>query len=206
MKYANKKNRLNDLSSGLVAGQVYRAGEIRGLSKDASRDLSALLKARLICRAGPGLYYKPRRLVGRAVPANITSVLQKFLKSDQFLVRHISDFNKLGLGTTQHAAVTYVYNRKRSGTIELDGRNYTFVMRKLPSTQTTEYLLVDMLNNLKDLGEDPRYFLQKLTNTLPKMDLNIDKLLATAEEYGKRWVKRYLNKQGRMHGISTRYA
>ena len=190
----------------MVAGQLYRAREISGLSKDASRDLSALLKEGLIRRAGAGIYYRPKRLAGRAVPANVASVLQKFLRSDQFLVRHISDFNKLGLGMTQHATVTYVYNRKRSGEIELDGRKYMFVMRKLPSTQTTEYLLVDMLNNLKDLGEDPRYFLQKLTDTLPKMALNIDKLLATAEEYGKRWVKRYLSKQGKRHDISTRYA
>lgn len=206
MKYANKKRRLANLSSNMIAGQLYRASEIKGISKDSSRDLSALLKAGLIRRAGAGIYYKPRRLAGRAVPANIASVLQKFLRSDQFLVRHISDFNKLGLGTTQHATVTYVYNRKRSGEIELDSRKYMFVMRKLPSTQTTEYLLVDMLNNLKDLGEDQCYFLQKLTDTLPRMDLNIDKLLATAEEYGKRWVKRYLKKQDKIHDLSTRHA
>ena len=206
MKYANKKNRLANLASDMVAGQVYRAGEIKGFSKDSSRDISALLKAGLIRRAGAGIYYRPKRLAGRAVPANIASVLQKFLRSDQFLVRHISDFNKLGLGTTQHATVTYIYNRKRSGEIELDGRKYMFVMRKLPATQTTEYLLVDMLNNLKDLGEDSRYFLQKLADTLPKMDLKMDKLLATAEEYGKRWVKRYLSKQDKIHGLSARSA
>lgn len=203
MKYASKKNRLANMLSGMVAGHVYRAREIKGLSKDSSRDLNALLKAELICRAGPGLYYKPRRLAGRAVPANLDSVLQKFLRSDQFLVRYISDFNKLGLGTTQHATVTYIYNHKRSGEIELDGKKYMFVMRKLPSTQTTEYLLVDMLNNLKNMGEEPRYFLQKLSDTLPKMNLNIDKLLATTEEYGKRWVKRYLRKLDRVHGLSA---
>ena len=206
MRYANKKHRLANLSSGMVAGQIYRAGEIEGLSKDSSRDLNDLLKAGLICRAGPGLYYKPRKLAGRAIPANTECILQKFLRSDQFLVRHISDFNKLGLGTTQHAAVTYVYNRKRSGAIELDGRKYMFVMRKLPQAQTNEYLLVDMLNNLTSLGEDSRYFLQKLATTLPKMDLNMNKLLAIAEEYGKRWVKRYLEKQDKIHGFSSRSA
>ena len=206
MKYANKKNRLANLASDMVAGHVYRAGEIKGLSKDSSRDLNDLLKAGLICRAGPGLYYKPRRLAGRAVPANIDCVLQKFLRSDQFLVRHISDFNKLGLGTTQHVTVTYVYNLKRSGEIELDGRKYMFVVRKLPRTQTDEYLLVDMLNNLKSLGENSRYFLQKLADTLPKMDLKMDKLLATAEAYGKRWVKRYLSKQDKIHDLSARSA
>lgn len=203
MRYANKKHRLASLSSDMVAGHVYRAGEIEGLGKDSSRDLNDLLKAELICRAGPGLYYKPRRLAGRAIPANTERVLQKFLRSDQFLVRHISDFNKLGLGTTQHAAVTYVYNRKRSGAIELDGRKYMFVVRKLPQAQTNEYLLVDMLNNLKSLGEDSHYFLQKLAATLPKMDLKMDKFLATAEEYGKRWVKRYLKKQDKIHGLSA---
>ena len=145
MKYTNRKRRLTRLLSGMVAGHVYRAGEIEGLGKDASRDLNDLLKEGVICRAGPGLYYKPKKLAGRVVPANIEHVLQKFLRSDQFLVRYLSDFNKLGLGTTQHATLTYVYNRKRSGTIELDGRKYLFVMRKLPQTQTREYLLVDML-------------------------------------------------------------
>ena len=121
-------------------------------------------------------------------------------------MRHISDFNKLGLGTTQHTAVSYVYNRKRSGAIELDGRKYIFVMRKLPPAQTNEYLLVDMLNNLKSLGEDSRYFLQKLATTLPKMELRMDKLLNTAEEYGKRWVRRYLKNQDKIHGLSSRSA
>lgn len=190
----------------MVAGQVYRAGEIDALSKDSSRYLNNLLKERLICRAGPGLYYRPRKLAGRAIPANTERVLQKFLCTDQFLVRYLSDFNKLGLGTTQHEAVTYVYNRKRSGAIELDGRKYIFVMRKLPQVQTNEYLLVDMLNNLKSLGEDSDYFLQKLATVLPNMDLKMDKLLATAEEYGKRWVRRYLKKQDKIHGLSARSA
>ena len=206
MRYANKKRRLASLPSGMVAGHVYRAGEIEGLGKDASRDLKDLLKEGLICRAGPGLYYKPKKLAGRAVPANVESVLQKFLRSDQFLVRYLSDFNKLGLGTTQHATLTYVYNRKRSGAIELDGRKYLFVMRKLPQVQTKEYLLVDMLNNLTSLGEDTSSFLEKLAVTLPKIDLNMNKLLATAEEYGKRWVKRYLKKQDKIHGFSSRSA
>ena len=48
-----------------------------------------------------------------------------------------------------------------------------------------EYLLVDMLNSLKELGEDSTKLLMNLERRLPSMELDMNKLLKTSDKYGK---------------------
>ena len=118
-------------------------------------------------------------------------------------MRHLSDFNKLGLGTTQHSTTVYVYNKKRVGDFELDEKTYSFRIRKYPKKQTDEYLLVDMLNSLNKLGIDSTELLKTLENRLPQMGLNKALLLGVAEKCGKNWVKRYIRKQDKLHDLSA---
>ena len=148
MMYANKRHRLKQFLDSCTFGKVYRRDELTGPSRDLSRDLSELVERGSLCQAGPGLYYRPKKLGKFDVPADKNELLKGFLKGGTFLVRHLSDFNTLGLGTTQHTTTVYVYNKKRVGEFKLDGRKFSFRKRKFPRKETKEYLLVDMLNNL----------------------------------------------------------
>ena len=203
MKGHSKKYRWTQFLASLTPGKVYRLEELKGLSKDRYRDLMGLLETGRLCHPGPGLYYRPKKLGKFNVPAENRQLLKGFLKGTPFLVRHLSDFNRLGLGMVQHTTTVYVYNKKRVGEFQLDGRKYSLRIRKFPSRQTDEYLFVDMLNSLGELGEDSREFLASLEKKLPKMNFHKEKLLETAEKYGKNWVKRYLKKQERLHVFSS---
>jgi len=189
----------------MKVGKLYRAESLMNYSNNLSRDLAILVSESRLKRAGPGLYYKPKKLGVFDIPIDKSSLVKEFLKvkSGSFLVRHLSDFHSLRLGTTQHSKKVYVYNKKRNGDFTLDGTDFAFRKRKFPKEQSTEYLLVDMLNSLKELGEDSSKLLANLERRLPNMNLDMDKLLQTSRKYGKVWVKRFLNKMDREYALST---
>lgn len=205
MSYSNKQARLNDFLDLMKAGKLYRPEPLSEYSNNLSRDLADLVKESRLKKAGPGLYYKPKKLGNFDVPLDKSSLVKEFLKtkSGSFLIRHLSDFHGLRLGTTQHSKKVFVYNKKRNGDFTLDGTEFAFRKRKFPKVESQEYLLVDMLNNLKELGEDSLKLLMNLERRLPSMGLDMNKLLETSEKYGKTWVKRFLNKLDRKYALST---
>ena len=76
----------------------------------------------------------------------------------------------------------------------LDHRQYDFRMKHrfpLPSQVTTEYLLVDMLNNLSELAEDDAMVLERAQKKLNQFDA---KKLATAlADFGSVATKKLVN-------------
>lgn len=80
-------------------------------------------------------------------------------------------YNSLGLGTTQLYNEPLVYNLKRHGPFELDGRAYDFRLRpSFPKTVTPEFLLVDLLHNLGRLPEDRAALLPKALERARRLD------------------------------------
>lgn len=205
MSYSNKQTRLNTFLDSMKVGKIYRSDMLSEYSNNLSRDLASLVKESRLKKAGPGLYYKPKKLGSFDIPVDKRSLAKEFLKvkAGSFLVRYLSDFHRLRLGTTQHSKKVYVYNKKRSGDFTLDGVEYAFRKRKFPRVDSQEYLLVDMLNSLKELGENSTKLLTNLERRLPDMELDINKLLEASEKYGKTWVKRYLRKMDDKYALST---
>ena len=78
-----------------------------------------------------------------------------FLGDDRFLLVSPNAYNGLGVGTTQLYNKPIVYNRKRHGEFELNGRPFEFRRRpSFPKVVSEEFLLVDLLHNLDRLAED----------------------------------------------------
>ena len=101
-------------------------------------------------------------------------------------------FNSLGLGTTQLYNVRTVLNQKRHGPFLLNGQRYFFHRRtNVPGKLTKEVLLVELLNNLKKLAEDPEDLLDNLTSQLSSFDQA--SLLRAAEHYGTYSTQKKLN-------------
>jgi hypothetical protein len=103
---------------------------------------------------GKGLYVKPEKLGALELSPNSHAVISKFLGTNRFLMRNMSDFNSFGLGLTQMFKDTFVYNLKRTGKIKLGNREYYFVNRKFPRDHHDEFLLVDLFNNMDAVGEN----------------------------------------------------
>lgn len=172
------------LMNAMSIGQVYRRQELEGLSSAVDRDLKALVGSGEVTRLAGGLYYRPERNVFGAVPPSEKELVRAFLKTDEFLVTSHSYFNQLGLGLTQLYNDFVVYNHHRTGDFNLGGRRFRFRRpRSFPRELSKEFLLVDLLNNLKELPDNTSNVLKNLKMRLKEFDS--DKVEECLALYGK---------------------
>lgn len=176
------------------AGKVYRREDLVPYSTNVNRELQQLVAQGLLQKLSQGMYYKPKKNVFGEVPPSESDLLAVFLKDKNFLSFNPSVYNSLRLGTTQLYNKTIVYNHKRHGVFELDQRLYDFRMKPRfpkPTQVTTEYLLVDMLNNLSDLAEDEEQVLERAQKKLNQFDAK--KLNKALVDFGSAATKRLVN-------------
>ena len=85
--------------------------------------------------------------------------------------------------TTQLYNSTLVYNHKRHGVFKLGKRQFNFrVKPRFPKKLTSEFLYVDLLNNLEELAEDRDAVLSQARNKL--MSFNQPRLQEALNSYG----------------------
>ena len=174
---------LERLKSRLVPGQVYRRGDFALESTNVDRHLAALVQSGALKKLSQGLYAAPKNTSFGEAPPDEQSLLQSFLKDDHFVVYSPSQFNALGVGTTQLYNQRVVFNRKRVGDFVLGGRSYTFYRwREAPKELTPEFLVVELLNRLDELAEDRTQIILRLKEKLG--NFNLSKLKRQLEQYG----------------------
>jgi hypothetical protein len=106
-------------------------------------------------------------------------------------VTSFNAYNALGVGTTQLYNQKTVYNHKRHGDFNLGGKTFSFrVKPHFPRKATVEFLLVDLLNNLDQLAEDPKEVVSKVRTKAKSMDQK--KLKKSLQEYGSAKAKKLL--------------
>ena len=111
-------------------------------------------------------------------------LVRAFLNDNRFLLMSFNHYNSLGLGLTQLHNETLVYNRRRHARVKLGSKEFVFKsMPEFPRKLSVEFLLVDMLNNLKSLGEDPSEIFQRLQKKRDRFDGK--KVSLMAKTYGK---------------------
>ena len=182
----------------LRAGKVYRREDLVPYSTSVDRELQQLVAAGRLTKAAQGLYYAPRKSVFGDAPPAEEEMLKAFLKDKNFLSFNPSVYNSLRLGTTQLYNKAIVYNHKRHGKFRLGNREYDFRVKHhfpLPDQVTSEYLLVDMLNNFDELAEDEDHVFAIARRKLPQFDAK--KLHKALQDYGsaatRRLMKSWLN-------------
>lgn len=166
-------------------GKVYRREELLSFSSALDRDLKELVSAGLVSKPASGLYYRPCKSRWGDVPASERELVRAFLKTDDFLMLSTNSYNSLPIGLTQLSNVVLVYNRRRVGRFVLDGLVFDFRRPiNFPSKLSTEFLYVDLLNNMEMLPEKS----DELQSTLMRRlaELPHDKLEKQAQLYGKR--------------------
>jgi hypothetical protein len=186
--------KVSPLARHLRAGKVYRREDLAPYSTSVDRELQQLVAAGRLTKAAQGLYYAPRKSVFGDAPPAEEFLLAAFLKDKEFLSFNPSVYNSLRLGTTQLYNKVIVYNHKRHGVFKLDHRNYDFRLKHRfpkPSQVTTEYLLVDMLNNLSELAEDEEMVLERAQKKLNQFD--VKKLSKALADFGSVATKKLVN-------------
>jgi len=174
---------LDQLEKHLHPGAVYRRSDLEKWSKAVDRHLQQLQKKGVLTKLSGGLYYYPKKTVFGESPATDQALVASFLKDTRFLLTTPNAYNALGVGTTQLYNETVVYNHKRHGHFQLGGRLFDFRMKPyFPSKLSPEFLLVDLVNNMRTLPEDKE---QVLSNIKKKaLSMNVKTLSKAVLEYG----------------------
>ncbi len=151
------------LHKAMRPGRVYRRQDLEGRSTAVDRDLKALVDSGAARKLGYGLYYRPRKNPFGDTPPDERDMVRAFLKTGDFLLTSDNHFTQLGLGLTQLYNHHVVYNHKRSGDFLLGGQRFKFrLVPAYPKKLSKEYLLVDLLNNLRRLPDDSALVLRNL--------------------------------------------
>lgn len=183
----------SDKGFGLRAGTVFRRRDLAPSLPAVDRALSDALKAGTVRKARQGLYYVPKKTPFGEAPPSQERLVSKFLEDRDFLLFNPAYYNTLGLGMTQLYNTTVVYNRKRHGKFTLAGLTFDFRDKpRFPKAKqvTREYLLVDLLNNLDELAEDPADVMNKLQSKLDTFDQQ--RLQQNMNDYGSAKARRYM--------------
>ena len=184
--------KVEQLKKHLQTGQVYRRQDLVRWSASVDRHLEVLTEDGTLVKLAGGLYYYPELTAFGAAPAKEEVLVKGFLKDDRFLLTTPNLYNSLGLGTTQLYNTRVVYNHKRSGEFQFGNRTFLFKKKPhFPRKLTTEFLLVDLVDNLGSLAEDETEVLNRIPGKVNSMD---PKRLARAVNlYGNAKAKKILN-------------
>jgi hypothetical protein len=178
-----KMNKLTQFKKHLRSGKVYRRADLELWSSAVDRHLSELVEEGRLQKLSGGLYYCPEISDFGVVPPKDEDVVKAFLKDDRFLLTSPNAYNSLGVGSTQLYNKTVVYNHKRHGKHQLGNREFEFRKKPhFPRELTPEFLLVDLVNNLKHVAEDREALLTKVAERAASFDLK--RLKKAVRDYG----------------------
>ena len=179
---------LDKLKRHLRGGQVYRRADLAAHSRSVDRHLRQLVDAGELRKLRGGMYYRPTMCVFGEVPADSRKVVAAFLKTDDFFLMSLNTYNGMGMGTTQLYNERLVYNHKRDGHMVLDCQKFYFLKnRKFPKQPTDAFLLVDLINNIEMLAEDPARLKERVARQARL--LGESEILRAARAYGKVSIK-----------------
>lgn len=174
----------------LRPGQVYRRADLAEWSTAVDRHIKEAVQAGALTKLAGGLYYAPKQTAFGKAPAEDDKLVSTFLKGGEFLMASPNAYNGLGVGTTQLHNKTVVYNHKRHGRFSLGGRTFEFrVKAAFPKTLSKEFLLVDLVNNVDQVGESPADVLERVKGRVAAYDPS--RLKRTAKAYGSERTKKF---------------
>lgn len=174
----------------LRPGNVYRRSDLEQWSTSVDRHLRELLEQGKLRKLSGGLYYYPKMTVFGEIPADDHQLVKSFLKDNRFLLTTQNAYNNLGVGTTQLYNETIVYNHKRHGRFKLGNRIFNFrVKHHFPSNLSSEFLLIDLVDNLEQIAEDKERVLMNIQSKMGTVDLKA--LLKAARSYGGVRAKKF---------------
>lgn len=186
-------NRLEQLKRHLRPGRVYRRADLAQWSKSVDRHARELVDQGVLQKLHNGLYHYPKASAFGRVPPDEKELVRTFLKEDDFLLTSPNAYNALGVGTTQLYNSRVVYNHKRHGRFTLGGKPFEFRRKpRFPRQLTEEFLLVDLLNNLSELAEDPAAVRERAR--AKAKELNADRLRRAARDYGKVATRKFFER------------
>jgi len=170
----------------LKSGKVYRTADFRRWGKNPTRLARRLEREGELERLGHGLYYAPERSHFGTVPPAEDELLRAFLKTRDYMVAGSRAWNSLGLGSTGVESYPVVYNKKRSGVMDVGGKTFEFRRVRYPSSPSREFFAVDLFENRERAGVDRTGLMARLEAALESGRLSSERLREMAVLYGSK--------------------
>ena len=168
MGKTKKKLKVDELVDKLESGHIYRREDLKEFSNAVDRHIAELLERNILRQAAPGVHVCCKR-PGKATPPDEDELIKAFLRDDRYLIIRRDSYKAVGLPPVSIHANKTVYNHKRHGKIRLDGVQYDFKVKPhFPSKVSTEFLLVDIANNLSR-ARDKRMLKQLVVEEVLKL-------------------------------------
>ena len=175
----------------LRPGTVYRTKFFSKYGKNATRLASRLVNEGRLERLRSGLYYAPHRSRFGVVPPSDKELLRAFFDGAPYLVTGPSVWNTLALGSTAVANVQLVYNKERTGEVELAGRRFDLRRVRFPRQDTKpEYYVVDLFENAELAGVESSVLSDNLSRAVRNQRFDAYRLEDSAGKYGSKQTQR----------------
>jgi len=196
---------VNQLRKSLKRGEVYRRNDLTKWSNAVDRHLDILVGEGTLQKLSRGVYYYPKETVFGKTPPDEQVLIRSFLKDNNFILTSPNDYNQLGVGTTQLYNQRIVYNHKRHGEFKLGGRKFFFRLKpRFPKKITREFLLVDLVNNLKTIAEDSNRIIKNISSEIGNVDRkNLETMVDLYGNVKTKKIYQVLLNSKEMHGLST---
>lgn len=179
------------LKKHLRRGKIYRRSDLEQWSKSVDREVAELVKEGVLQKVATGIYHYPKKNAFGKEPPQEDELIQKFLKSNKFLITSYNYFNGLGIGTTQLYNQKIVYNHARSGEYKLGTKRFIFKKKNtFPDKPTKEFIFVDLVNNINNLAEDQPKILENVYQQIQNLDSKSFK--EVLQQYGTSKTRRLL--------------
>ena len=177
----------------LEPGRVYRTREFAAWSSNPPRFARRLARSGALRALAHGLYSCPRTGRFGEVPPTDAELMRAFLADTAHVFTGPHHWNALGLGTTAVFAMPIVYNMKRSGVFEFDGRRFLLRRVAFPSSPPPEWYVVDLFEHADAAATSPMELATTLAHRVRAGAFDKTKLREMAARYGTRETQNAIN-------------
>ncbi len=170
----------------LQPGRVYRTRDLMRWTANAPRLARRLVHDGLLVPLAHGIFFHPEPSRFGPVPPTDEALMRGYLGGSPFVLTGSERWNALGLGSTAVQAATLVYNRKRTGTVELGGRRFVLRRVDFPQDPPPEWFAVDLLDHAEQVAASRDELALGLRGAVRRGVLDRRRLALMAERYGTR--------------------
>jgi len=181
-------------SPSLKAGRVYRTADLSRWDRNGTRLARRLEKDGKLRRLAQGLYVCEEQSAFGPVPPGDEEVLCAFLKKTPFVISGPSQWNLLGLRSTALFADTWVYNTRRTCTLNVGNRRLHLRRVRFPKRPTPEWYVVDLLLHHDSAGMALQDLEDALRSALSAGRFDAGLLREAAAGYGTRETRRLVER------------
>jgi hypothetical protein len=170
----------------LEPGRVYRTRDLAVWTANPPRLAKRLVSDGTLLPLAHGLFVCPKRSRFGVVPPPDEELIRTFLDGAPFVFTGPDRWNALGLGSTASFAAPLVYNTKRSGTFEFNGRKFVLRRVAFPESPPVEWFVIDLLEHVNQAATSRADVATALTRALSRNAFDRRELREMARRYGTR--------------------